>query len=144
MYQNRQVALSLERQHNKKIRHYYRVLADINLELAKLHKNIEVKINKEAYKHITEFVNQYISYTTVWNIKFIYNLESPEVALMQIFHLEYIFRHEPEARFMKERRILQEQKERFDSLKPYTKEHVQLRKQRMVEYLNEKEKNPTR
>lgn len=144
MYQNRQVALSLERQQNKKVRHYYRVLADINLELAKLHKNIELKINKEAYKHITDFVNQYISYTTVWNIKFIYNLESPEVALMQIFHLEYIFKHEPESRFVHERQILQKKKDLFDKLKPYTKEHVQLRKQRLIDYLNEKEKNLTR
>ncbi|TSI06011.1 hypothetical protein [Lysinibacillus sp. BW-2-10] len=144
MYSHKQVALSLERQHSRHVKHYYRAITDVNLELAKIHKQIEFNINKELYKHVTDYVNQYISYTTIWNIKFVYNLESPEVLLMQLFHLEYIFMHEPANAFIKERRILNEQKERFNQLKPYTKEHVQLRRQKMLHFINEYEKNPTK
>jgi hypothetical protein len=142
MNEDRQVAMSLERQHIKHVRHYYRTIAELNLELAKLHKNIEVTINKDKYIFASEFVNQYISYTTIWNVKFVYNLESPEVALLQIFHLEYIFDREPENAFTKERKSLLEQKELFLNLKPYQEDHIALRKQNMLQFIAEKE-NPT-
>ncbi len=138
---DRQVAMSLERQHIKHVRHYYRTIAEINVELAKLHKIIEVDINKEKYKFASEYVNQYVSYTSIWNVKFVYNLESPEVALLQIFHLDYIFDHEPENLFIKERKMLLEQKEQFFKLKPYQEEHIELRKQNMLQFIEEKE-NP--
>lgn len=139
---DRQVAMSLERQHIKHVRHYYRTIAEINVELAKLHKDIEITINKDKYKFASEFVNQYISYTTIWNVKFVYNLESPEVALLQIFHLEYIFDHEPESSFAKERRLFVEQKELFLKLKPYQDDHIAMRKQNMLQFIANKE-NPT-
>lgn len=140
-----QVALSQERQHIKHVKQYYRAITDVNLELAKIHKSIERNINKDAYKHITDYVNQYISYThSIWNIKFAYNLESPEVALMQIFHLEFIFMHEHANLFVRERQILVEQKEHFYQLEPYTKEHIQLRKQKLLHAIHEKAKIPTK
>ncbi|WP_421663348.1 hypothetical protein [Lysinibacillus telephonicus] len=136
---DKQVAMFLERQHIKHVRHYYRTVAEINIELAKIHKNIEVDINKDKYKFASEYVNQYISYTTIWNMKFVYNLESPEVALLQIFHLDYIFKNEPESLFIKERRMLLEQKEQFFKLKPYKEEHIAIRKHKMLQFITEKE-----
>lgn len=113
MKQHKQVALSLERQHLKYVKSYYKTLADINMCLGNIHRSIQPRIDKQKYRYATEYVNQYISYTNVWNIKFVYNLENPEVALLQIFHLDYIFEHEPENRFATERKLLEEQKERF-------------------------------
>lgn len=141
MEQNSELAKILERQHIKHVKHFYRSIAEINLELGSIHRSIEHCIDLEKYQSITEYVNQYISYTTVWNVKFVYNLESPEVALLQIFHLDYIFSHEPKRLFRKERRIFDEQKELFKELKPFKEEHIQLRKQKMLEYIQDIE-NP--
>ncbi len=117
MNTDKYVVKSLEQLHIKHVRHFYRSIAEINLELAKIHKSIEVKIDKQNYRLVTEYINQFISYTSVWNVKFVYNLESPEVAMLQIFHLEYIFEHEPTRRFKRERAALEEQKEKFTSIK---------------------------
>ena len=123
---SKEAALNLERQQLKHVRHYYRTLAEINVELSKIHKTIQFNINKEAY-------------TTVWNIKFIYNLENPEVALLQIYHLEYIFDHESEQLHLKERRIFSEQMELFMQITSYTKEHMQSRKKAILDYITHQE-----
>jgi len=135
MKQHKQVALSLERQHLKYVKSYYKTLADINMCLGNIHRSIQPRIDKQKYRYTTEYVNQYISYTNVWNIKFVYNLENPEVALLQIFHLDYIFEHEPENRFATERKLLEEQKERFFTVNPYKAEQIQSRKQEMLDYI---------
>ena len=139
MKRGKEVVLSLERQHTKHVKHYYRTLAEINVELAKIHKNLQFTLDKEKYQYVTEFVNKYISYTTIWNIKFVYNLENPEVALLQIFHLEYIFDREPEDLYQPERQIFLEQKEIFSKIEAYTKEHIQLRKKGMLDFIAQQE-----
>lgn len=141
MEQNREVAKILERQHIKHVKHFYRSIAEINLELGNIHREIEKFIDKEKYQLITDYVDQYVSYTSVWNVKFVYNLESPEVALLQIFHLDYIFSNEPKNLFRKERNIFIEQKKLFNNLKPFKEEHIQIRKQKMLDYIHENE-NP--
>lgn len=135
MRQHKQVALSLERQHLKHIKSYYRTIAEINLRLGNIHRSIEYKIDKQKYQYATEYVNQYISYTTVWNIKFVYNFENPEVALLQIFHLEYIFEHEPKNSFITERKQLEEQRKQFSEVNPYKEEQIRSRKQEMLNYI---------
>ena len=69
------------------------------------------------------------------------NLESPEVALLQIFHLNYIFKHEPTSRFGEERAILQQQEELFYSLAPYKEDHIEKRLQAMLQYIQQHNEN---
>lgn len=135
MYTNKHAANSLEKQHLQNVRKYYLSIADINIALSQVHQSIMPHINLEKYQLATDYIHQYISYTTVWNLKFVANLESPEVALLQIFHLQYIFEREPKDRFQKERAILAEQEQHFFSLKPYKLEHVKKRKQKMLDYI---------
>lgn len=137
MFTNKHVARSLERQHLKSARKYYHAIADINLELAKVHRSIERFIDKSTYLPATSFVNQYISYTTIWNMKFVYNLENPEVVLMQVLHLEYIFKHETKEDFLQERQIFNEQCQIFKTLKPYKDELITARKEKMALYISE-------
>lgn len=136
MYKNKHVAHSLEKQHSKNVRKYYLSIADINIALSKIHQTIRPQIDLEKYQLATDYIHQYISYTTVWNLKFVANLESPEVALLQIFHLHYILDHEPENRFPTERALLAEQEQRFYNLKPYKMGHIKKRKQKMLDYIN--------
>ncbi|MEC1178577.1 hypothetical protein P9B03_08795 [Metasolibacillus meyeri] len=134
---NRHAAKSLERQQLKSIRRFYYAIADINLALADIHKKIQPNIDEVTYKHATAYINQYISYTTVWNMKFAYNIESPEVAMLQLFHLRYIFQHEPVVAFIQERQLVQEQQQSFDKLQLFTNEQLFLRYEKMLKYIDE-------
>ena len=138
MYSNKHVASSLEKQHLQNVRKYYLSLADINCALSKVHQSVLPHIDLEKYKHATDYINQYISYTSVWNLKFVINLESPEVALPQIFHLNYIFSQEPADCFTQERAILKEEEQHFYSLKPYKEEHIEKRLQNMLSYIEKR------
>ena len=95
-------------------------------------------LNLEKYKYATDYIHQYISYISVWNLKFVANLESPEVALLQIFHLNYIFSQEPADCFTQERAILKEKEQQFYSLKPYKEEHIEKRLQAMLNYIEKR------
>ena len=138
MYSNKYVANSLEKQHLQNARKYYLSVADINSTLSKVHQSVMPHIDLEKYKYATEYIHQYISYTSVWNLKFVVNLESPEVALLQIFHLNYIFSQEPANCFTQERAILEEKEQYFYSLKPYKEEHIQKRMQTMLSYIEKR------
>lgn len=137
MLYNKHFTKSLEMQNIKKTRKFYHSLAEINLSLAEIHKSIELLIDKNTYQYATEYVNQFISYTTIWHLKFVYNLENPEVALLQIFHLNYIFKHEPASKFEKERRQFEELKEEFDKVNPFTQERISGRYDKMLAFIQE-------
>ena len=117
-------------------RSVHKVMQEVNTELARVHKIIRESINHEQYIHATNFVEQYISYTSLWNLKFSYNLESPEVALLQLLHLDYIFKHELPTTFTKEREIFDKMQQLFHEYKPYSNELIEKRKQKMLEYIH--------
>ena len=138
MYSNKHVASSVEKQHLQNVRKYYLSIGDINNALSNVHQALMPHIHLEKYKYATDYIHQYISYTSVWNLKFVANLESPEVALLQIFHLNYIFSQEPADRFTQERAILREKEQHFYSLKPYKEEHIEKRLQAMLSYIEKR------
>lgn len=115
-----------------------KVMRDINMELSEAHKSVVKKIDVETYIHATEFAQQYISYTSIWNMKFSYNLESPEVAITQLLHLEYILEHEDASLFSKEHAIFEEMKKLFNLYKPYTDDMIEQRKRKMQLYIEGK------
>lgn len=116
-------------------RSFIAVMKEINTELAQIHKRLEKIIDKSAYKGATLFVDQYVSYTSVWNLKFKYNFENPEVALLQCLHLEYILEHEKDNSFDQERKTLKEMNELFQQYKPYTEEQIKARKEKMIKFI---------
>lgn len=141
MKTNKHVAKLIDRQHINKVKHFYKAIMNINIELANIHRKIEFEIDKEKYKYATEYVNQFISFTTIWNLKFVYNFDNPEVALLQLFHLEYIFDNEPKNRFRQERSDFTEQYDIFLKLNIYDAEHIKHRKELMLEYINKHQNN---
>ena len=116
-------------------RSVHKVMLEVNTELARVHKTIKEYINHEQYIHVTNFVEQYISYTSLWNLKFSYNMESPEVALVQLLHLDYIFKHELPTAFTKEREVLNKMHQLFHEYTPYSDELIEKRKQQMLNYI---------
>lgn len=141
MQMNRHVAKSMERQHLKSIRKFYYAIADINTALADVHKKIMPNIDLTTYTFATDYVNEYISYTNVWNIKFAYNLESPEVAMLQLFHLHYIFEHEQAEAFAQEKQIVLEQQQAFEKLHLFEQAHLENRYHKMLQYIEERNRS---
>ena len=138
MHSNKHAARSVEKQHLQNVRKYYLSIADINNALSNVHQAVMPHINLDKYKYATDYIHQYISYTSVWNLKFVVNLESPEVALLQIFHLNYIFSQEPAHFFTQERTILKEKEQHFYSLKPYKEQHIEKRLHDMLSYIKKR------
>lgn len=129
------VAKSLEQQQLRSAKKYHLAIAEINTELVKVHKVLERCIQKPDYSAITAYVNQYISYTTIWNIKFIYNLENPEVALMQLMHANYILAHEQGEQLAPIRRAVATQQDKFNQLRPYRTEQLEARYEKMQAFI---------
>ena len=117
-------------------RSVHKVMQEVNTELARVHKTIKESINPEQYVHATNFVEQYISYTSLWNLRFSYNLESPEVALVQLLHLDYIFKQELPTTFTKEREVFNNMQRLFHEYTPYSNELMEKRKQKMLDYIH--------
>ena len=138
MLYNKHLAKTVEKQQMKQTRQFYLSLADINLQLSTIHQRLSMKIDLAAYEYASEYVNQYISYTTVWNLKFVYNLENPEVALLQIFHLRYIFSCEPEHLFKDDRAYFEEAQQCFAKINPFKPEKVDARYNDMLQYIESK------
>lgn len=129
------IAKSLERQHLKSARKYSLIISDINVALTKIHLQITDQINHSKYEAATAYANQYIAHTSIWQIKFVSNFENPEVVLMQIFHLDYIFNNEPSDLFSAERELLNMQWQKFANIMLYTEEQLLQRKQKMLQYI---------
>lgn len=138
MYTDKYVAKQMEKQYMKNLQKYYVTLGEINVALAKIHKQISPFIQHGKYERATAYINQYISHTTVWNLKFKMNLENPEIALLQIFHLEYIFKQERADQFSEEKAILKEQKKLFYSLQVFSEEHIEKRHHAMLSFIHNK------
>ena len=129
------VVKSLEQQQLRSAKKYHLAIAEINTELMKVHKILERCINKLDYLAVTAYVNQYISYTTIWNIKFVYNLENPEVALMQLMHTNYILEREQGEQLAPIRRAVAIQQEKFNQLRPYKREQIEARYEKMHAFI---------
>lgn len=118
-------------------RSVHRVMTEINTILGNIHKKLPTRINIDGYTLATQYVSQFIPYTTIWNIKFTYNFESPEVALMQILHLEYILSNESDVLFEKDKEILKEMTQLFMKYSPYSEKLFELRKRHFLDFVRQ-------
>lgn len=110
------------------------VMKEVNETLSAIHKTLAKQIDISKYEVATNYVNQYISYTTVWNLKFIYNIESPEVALLQCLHLDYILEREnTDGQFSNEVQILNKMYTLFLDYSTFSDEQIENRKLKMLD-----------
>lgn len=121
--------------HLKTIRRYPLQIATLNENLKELHDRIAPQIDPIKYEAISSYVNQYISHTHIWNLKFANNLESPEVALMQVFHLKVILLGEPADLHQAIRTNLEDLNEKFLSITLYSDEQLKSREAKMRDYI---------
>lgn len=134
MFSNKHAAKSFEQQHLQRVRKSTHAIIDINIALGDVHRTLHKHIDITPFEPATTYVDQFVSYTTVWNLKFVYNLESPEVAMLQLFHLRYILKHFPEEQFTAERAIVEENFTKFNEVKPFTDDNVANRFEKFLSF----------
>ncbi|WP_274308896.1 hypothetical protein [Solibacillus daqui] len=122
--------------HLKTIRRYPLQIATLNENLKVLHDHIAPHIDETRYEAITSYANQYISHTHIWDLKFANNLENPEVALMQLFHLKFILASEPAHLHQSIRSNLEELTHKFRRITLYSDEQLKLREVKMLDYIH--------
>ena len=126
---------------SEKKRNIISVIKEVNLAFANIHKKLHKQIDFQKYEHATNYVNRYVSYTDVWNLKFNYNIESAEVAVLQYLHLNYIFMHEHDDLLPEERKLVVEMFELFSLYKPFSNAQIEERKQKMYSFIEEQKKD---
>jgi hypothetical protein len=139
MLYNKHLAKSLEKQQVKQTRQFYHALAEVNLQYSEIHQILKKQIDISPYKFASDYVDQYISYTTIWNLKFVYNLENPEVALLQTFHIQYILDREPSDSLTKIRMLFEENSKKFFEINPFKQELVEKRYNDMLQFIQAKQ-----
>lgn len=124
-----------------KNRNVISVMKEVNNAFAEIHKKIEKQLDITQYEHASNYVNRYVAYTNIWNLKFKFNIESPEVALLQYLHLNYILNEQPPETFRREREAVETVYKLFIQYTPFSKEQIEARKLKMHAFIEQQQKD---
>lgn len=100
---NKQASILIDNRLKRKEKDYYSNIEAFNLDAAAIHKKLLLEIDMQQFSVITQYVNQFISHTTIWFMKFKTNLQNLEVVTLQLLHLHFIFDMLPQNMCSKER-----------------------------------------
>lgn len=104
---NKDLARTLEQQHKRSVRGLFLKIQDLNNNCTLLRKRLEPHIDLAVYKHAIDYVNQFVSHTTILNLKFIINTQNLEVVVLHTLLLTYIVENEDSSTFEYEHKLLQ-------------------------------------
>ncbi|KOP71405.1 hypothetical protein AMS59_18450 [Lysinibacillus sp. FJAT-14745] len=107
-YVNKDLARTLEQQHKRSVRGLFLKIQGLNNDCTLLRKRLEPQINLAVYKNAIDYVNQFVSHTTILNLKFITNTQNLEVAVLHVLLLAHILENEDRSAFEYEHHLLQE------------------------------------
>lgn len=133
---NKHASKLIDKGLQRKDREYYAKIEQFNIDAAILHRTLAQKIDLSTYTAITNYVNQYIAHTTIWNVKFYVNMQNLEVATMQLIHLEAIFANEHES-LLSERNQFAELQQLFSTLSDYALTQYELHVSRLPALKND-------
>ena len=87
---NKHLARTLEQQHKRSVKGLFLKIQDLNNECTMLRKRIDAHIDITQYNDAIDYVNQYVSHTSILNLKFITNSQNLEVVVLHAILLEFI------------------------------------------------------
>ena len=87
---NKHASQLIDRNLQRKDKAQQTKIENFNEEAALLHKKLRPLIDEQALQHVSAYVNQYISHTDIWTMKFKTNMQNAEVATMQMLHLTFV------------------------------------------------------
>lgn len=105
---NKHLARTLEQQHKRSVRGLFLKIEELNNACTELRKRLEPRVNLTLYKDAIDYVNQFVSHTSILNLKFITNTQNLEVAVLHALLLSYILENEDDHSLEYEDRLLQD------------------------------------
>lgn len=91
---NKHLARTLEQQHKRSVRGLFLKIQDLNNECLLLRKRLEQHIDLAHYNDAVAYVDQFVSYTSILNLKFVTNTQNLEVVVLHALLLEHIIANE--------------------------------------------------
>lgn len=139
-YMNKDLARTLEQQHKRSVRGLFLKIQDLNNNCTLLRKRLEPHIDLAVYKHAIDYVNLFVSHTTILNLKFITNTQNLEVVVLHTLLLTYIVENEDSYTFEYEHKLLQEYIHEIFALNDHAKALYTNHQEKMLHYM---ESQPT-
>jgi len=137
---NKDLARTLEQQHKRSVRGLFLKIQDLNNNCTLLIKRLEPHIDLAVYKHAIDYVNQFVSHTTILNLKFITNTQNLEVVVLHTLLLTYIVENEDSFTFEYEHKLLQGYIHEIFALNDHAKALYKNHQEKMLHYM---ESQPT-
>ncbi|GLC88079.1 hypothetical protein [Lysinibacillus piscis] len=135
---NRHLAHTLEQQHKRSVKGLFLKIETLNMNCTALRERLEPHIDFTLYEHAIDYVNQYISYTTILNLKFITNTQNLEIAVLHVLLLSHILENEAPHEFDYERSVLQGYIQEVLALNHHTESLFNNHQEKMMLYIAEK------
>ncbi|MEY9980151.1 hypothetical protein [Lysinibacillus sp. RC79] len=139
-YVNKDLARTLEQQHKRSVRGLFLKIQDLNNDCTLLRKRLEPQIDLAVYKNAIDYVNQFVSHTTILNLKFITNTQNLEVVVLHALLLAHILENEDCYAFDYEHHLLQGYIHEIFALNDHAKALYTNHQEKMLHYM---ESQPT-
>ena len=135
-YVNKHLARTLEQQHKRSVRGLFLKIQDLNNECLLLRKRLEQHIDLNLYKDAIAYVDQFVSYTTILNLKFVTNTQNLEVVVLHALLLEHIIENETGLSFEYENSLLQGYIQEILALNDHASTLFTNHKEKMLRYID--------
>lgn len=139
-YVNKHLARTLEQQHKRSVRGLFLKIQDLNNDCTLLRKRLEPHIDLTVYTNAIDYVNQFVSHTTILNLKFITNTQNLEVVVLHSLLLAHIIENEDAHSFKHEHTLLQGYIHEIFALNDHAKTLYTNHQEKMLHYM---ESQPT-
>lgn len=134
-YLNKHLARTLEQQHKRSVKGLFLKIQDLNNECTMLRKRIDAHIEIMQYNDAIDYVNQYVSHTSILNLKFITNTQNLEVVVLHAILLGYILTTESAKSFEYEKQLLEGYIEEIVALNDHAPTLFSNHKEKMLQYI---------
>ncbi|MGE7111314.1 hypothetical protein [Lysinibacillus sp. NPDC047702] len=132
---NKHLARTLEQQHKRSVRGLFLKIQELNNKCTLLRKRLEPHIDMTVYEHAIDYVNDFVSHTTILNLKFITNTQNLEVVVLHTLLLSYILENEEPHSFDYEQKQLHEYIQETFSLNEHAKTLFINHQEKMLHYI---------
>lgn len=137
-YLDKHLVRTLEQQHKRTVKGLFLKIQDLNNECTILMKRIDEYIDLSQYKDAIDYVNQYVTHTSILNLKFITNTQNLEVVVLHAILLEYILSNETTKSFGYEKQLLEGYIEEILTLNDHAPTLFSNHKEKMLQYIASK------
>lgn len=134
-YLNKHVARKMEQQYQKKVKHFFVHIQELNQQLHALLLKVEPHLDKEKYAPITDYIEQYVVHTTIWRLRFTNNLQNIEIAVLQVMLLEEIYKKEQQLVQPEDRQNLDDYTVLLLSLNNHAQKLFEIHQEKLHKYI---------